>query len=86
MFWIREIAGWLLVLLGLMFFFVAYVFCQEQGAGQVNPIFEAFIMAIVGIFVFRGGIHLLKVSVAARLCALIRDFLATVSSTASMPV
>lgn len=61
-YWIREVAGWLLVLLGLAIFFVVYQFCRVQ------LIFEGFILAVVGIFVFRGGIHLLKVAIAARVC------------------
>lgn len=65
MHWVREVAGWLLVLIGLAIFFVVYAFLQEPVPG----IFEGFILAIIGIFVFRGGIHLLKVAVAGRICA-----------------
>ena len=61
-YWVREIAGWLLVLLGIGMFFVVFVFCSDRW------IFEAGIVAVVGIFVFRGGIHLLKVAIAARMC------------------
>ena len=61
-YWIREIAGWLLVLLGLGMFFVVYDLCTHR------LIFGGGIMAVVGIFVFRGGIHLLKVAIAARVC------------------
>jgi uncharacterized membrane protein YgdD (TMEM256/DUF423 family) len=60
MYWIREIAGWLLVALGVLIFVTVYEFCERRW------IFEAGILAVVGIFVFRGGIHLLKVAVAAR--------------------
>ena len=61
-YWIRELAGWLLVLLGLGLFYVVYDFCS------VRWIFEGAIVGVVGIFVFRGGIHLLKVAIAARMC------------------
>ena len=66
-YWLREAAGWLLVLVGLYFFALAYEFCEGHG------IFEAWVMAVIGIFVFRGGIHLLKVAVAARICRQAQD-------------
>ena len=61
-YWVREIAGWVLVLLGIGLFLVVYEYCERRW------IFEAGIVAVVGIFVFRGGIHLLKVAIAARMC------------------
>jgi hypothetical protein len=61
-YWIREVAGWLLVGLGLLAFVLVYEFCQNHW------IFEAGILMVVGALVFRGGIHLLKVAVAGRLC------------------
>jgi hypothetical protein len=61
-FWIREIMGILLVLAGLYIFVVCLAILLVPEA----KIFEAMILSIIGIFVFRGGIHLLKVAVAAR--------------------
>jgi hypothetical protein len=66
-YWLREAAGWLLLIVGLLFFAQAYDFCVGQS------IFEAWVMAVIGIFVFRGGIHLLKVAVAARVCRQAQD-------------
>ncbi len=61
-FWFRELMGWLLVLLGLGIFYVCLAFLLVEGR-----ILEAPVIAVIGVFVFRGGIHLLKVAVAARL-------------------
>jgi hypothetical protein len=62
-FWIRELMGWLLVLAGLYLFVVCLAILLVPEA----KIFEAGILSVLGIFVFRGGIHLLKVAVAARI-------------------
>jgi hypothetical protein len=60
--WFREVAGWLLVALGLWMLIVCYDLVQA------SRLFEAGPMSIIGIVVFRAGIHLLKVAVAARIC------------------
>jgi hypothetical protein len=61
-FWIREIMGWLLVGLGLFAFYMCVVLLFNHSVIEVGPLF------VIGIVVFRGGIHLLKVAVAARIC------------------
>jgi hypothetical protein len=66
-FWIRELAGWLLIALGLGAFVLAYLFCETR------RLLEAWPITIFGIFIFRGGIHLLKVAVAARICQQAQD-------------
>lgn len=63
MFWIREIAGWALIALGLIAFGVCYFTLIRNG-----KVFAAGPTVLIGIFLFRGGIHLLKVAVAARIC------------------
>ena len=61
LFWIREIVGWLLVLIGLAAFWLSVAFLGER------QVVEASVVAGIGIFVFRGGIHLIKVATAARI-------------------
>lgn len=61
-FWFRELAGWALVALGLAMFALIFFYVSE---GQV---YRTMSIAIISVFVFRGGIHLLKVAVAARVC------------------
>jgi hypothetical protein len=63
-FWIRELAGWLLVLAGLYFCYVSLSIVTNYP----SRFFDAIHPTVIGIFVFRGGIHLLKVAVAARIC------------------
>jgi hypothetical protein len=66
MVWAREVAGWLLVLLGLLMCYLAYELIGME-AREPRPV-DAAVVAVMGIFIFRGGIHLLKVAIAARIC------------------
>jgi hypothetical protein len=59
-YWSREIAGWLLILAGLWLFWNTYVLITNR------RIFEAGPSAFIAFVVFRGGLHLLKVAVAAQ--------------------
>jgi hypothetical protein len=69
-FWLREIAGWALVALGLLIFLVVYALCTQE---QDHHYVEAMTMTVIGIFVFRGGINVLKTAVAARICQQAQD-------------
>ena len=66
-FWIRELAGWGLVSIGLYFFYVCLALLIPPAPTRPRG-FEAIPVMIIGIIIFRGGIHLLKVAVAARIC------------------
>ena len=61
-FWVRELLGWILVAIGLGIFYICLAMLMVREA----KIFEVPTLSIIGIVVFRGGIHLLKVAVAAR--------------------
>jgi hypothetical protein len=61
-FWLRELAGWLLVGLGLLVLYACFALLVNGYVARGSP------LIIVGVFVFRGGIHLLKTAVAARVC------------------
>ncbi|MCI0680763.1 MAG: hypothetical protein L0Y71_01555 [Gemmataceae bacterium] len=63
-FWLREIAGWLLVGLGLFLFYIVLAITLTDRPWLIT----AGPLTLIGIIVFRGGIHLLKVAVAARIC------------------
>jgi hypothetical protein len=63
-FWTREVAGWILLALGLYVFYRSYTLLINSHESQI----EGGILTIVGIFLFRGGIQLLKIAVAARVC------------------
>jgi hypothetical protein len=63
-YWPREIAGWVLIGLGLYFFTITLALLVSD-----RPhLFEAGPLTLIGIILFRGGIHLLKVAMAARIC------------------
>lgn len=63
-YFLREVGGWLLVIAGLYLFLV----CVAILLNPQPSIIEASYLSVIGIIVFRGGIHLLKVAVAARIC------------------
>lgn len=59
--WLRELAGWVLLGTGLAAFAVCYfVFLLQR------RVIEAAALAFMGFTVFRGGMHLLRIAVAAR--------------------
>lgn len=60
MFWIREVVGWILILSGVYVMLLSMQFLQE------SKVIEAGILSAMGIFIFRGAIHLIKVATAAR--------------------
>jgi hypothetical protein len=59
-YWSREVAGWLLILAGL------YAFWEAYNSLLNHRILEAGPLTFVGFIVFRGGVHVLKVAVAAQ--------------------
>lgn len=59
-YWSREVAGWVLVAAGLFFFWQSYTLLLNK------RVFEAAPVSFIGFIVFRGGIHILKVAVAAQ--------------------
>ena len=68
MFVIREVVGWALIALGLIAFGITYFGFLRNGL-----IFQSAPMAFIGFIIFRGGIHLVKVAVAARICQQMAD-------------
>src|SRR5947209_1411289 len=62
-FWLRELAGWVLVALGLLVFYVTFLVLNTSGPWLIEAIF----LTVIGVMVFRGGIQMLKLAVAGRL-------------------
>ena len=68
-FWTREIAGWALVAAGLYVFYTCYMLVVKLDRPEDRPrVVEAGLLTPIGFIIFRGGIHLLKVAIAARIC------------------
>ncbi len=66
-FWLRELAGWVLIWLGLAGFAISLRLLTQ------HYWIEAGLPSLIGFFLFRGGIHLLKVAIAARICLQAQD-------------
>ncbi len=62
LFWIREIAGWMLVLLAL------YMIAKGWSMIRATEIVEASLVLFTAMGVMRLGILLVRVSTAARIC------------------
>jgi hypothetical protein len=62
-FWIREFAGWVLMVLSLYVFYYVFRLLTDP-----RRYVEGGALTLIGIVIFRGGIHLLKIATAARIC------------------
>jgi hypothetical protein len=62
--WLRELAGWVLVALGVLVFYFIYLVLNSPGPWLIEAIF----LTVIGVMLFRGGMQLLKMSVAGRVC------------------
>jgi hypothetical protein len=67
-YWFREILGWAMIGTGCVIF---YEVSGLAFAGR--RVCETVVLAMIGIIVFRGGIHLVKVAMAARACERAED-------------
>jgi hypothetical protein len=67
MFWWRELSGWLLIGLSILGFVLVYKLCAD------HYITEAWPIAVIALVIFWGGIQLLKVAIAARICQQAQD-------------
>ena len=68
-FWTREMAGWILIVIGLYAFYKCYTLLTDPE----HRILEGAAMTVVGLVIFRGGIHLLKIAVAAQMCIEVQE-------------
>ena len=65
MFWIREVAGWALVVIALALIQTGLTYVTNLDRPKVV---EAAVIMIVGLGVLRSGILLIRISTAARIC------------------
>lgn len=62
--WTREVAGWVLLALALYLFYRSYALLTDEN----HYVLEGGTLTVIGIFLFRGGIQLLRIAVAAQVC------------------
>lgn len=63
--WIRELAGWLLVLIALYLMRMALGFITDL---ETPRVIEAGVIVLASLGVLRAGILLIRISTAARIC------------------
>jgi hypothetical protein len=78
-YWSREVAGWALIVIGLVMFGMTYLMLLDKRVFQAGP------MVFMGFITFRGGIHVLKVAVAAQAARNLPDTTPTGRRTARLP-
>jgi len=71
---VREIIGWLLMLLGLNVFRISLMYLSRM------LVIEGFVATIIAIVIFRSGLQLVKVAVAARAIRADRQAMSDTSS------
>jgi hypothetical protein len=69
LFWIREIAGWILVAAGLIVMRIGLNFAL---AADSPKIVEASVVIFASLGLLRAGVLLVRISTAARICKLDR--------------
>ena len=62
-FWVREIVGWLLMVVSLYLFLLAIGVALGGDGEPARPV-SAGVVTGIGFILFRGGIHLVKVAAA----------------------
>lgn len=66
MLWVREIVGWLLVVGALYLLRTAFLFVTNL---ETPRVIEATILVIAGLGVLRGGLALIRIATAGRICS-----------------
>ena len=69
-FWIREIAGWVLVVAALVVMRMGLNFALTSGSPKIV---EASVVIFASLGLLRAGILLIRISTAARICKLDRQ-------------
>lgn len=80
--WLREIVGWVLILMGVYVFFRAFLLLTAGNQFML----EGGTVTLIGVVIFRGGIHLLKIAVAARVCLAAEENAAPIATRPATPV
>jgi hypothetical protein len=79
--WTREIFGWVLIALGVYVFFRAFLLLTDGHQFML----EGGTITLIGVVLFRGGIHLLKIAVAAQVCMAGTDTEKAAAARSGMP-